>query len=94
MKLKLHSGDICKQGYKTKTVFIYLAVIGFIGTLITRAWFHGFPPKEHSPQWVALFFSVIIFTILFLKGLIGHFVYLYIHKEECERNSKNNISHK
>ncbi len=81
--MKLHWGDLCKKGYKTWTLFAVLGIIGFIGTLIGRIWLHGFPPPEHSPQWVALYFAVIFFTILFLKGVIGHFVYVFIHKEEC-----------
>jgi fatty acid desaturase len=85
--MKLHRGDICKKGYKTPTLFALIGFIGFVGTLITRAWFHGFPPKEHTPLWIALFFAVIVFTILFLKGVIGHFVYIYIHKEECLKKS-------
>lgn len=81
--MKLHWGDLCKKGYKTWTLFAVLGIIGFIGTLIGRIWLHGFPPPEHSPQWVALYFAVIFFTILFLKGAVGHFVYVFIHKEEC-----------
>ena len=85
--MKLHWGDICKKGYKTWTFFAILGIIGFVGALITRIWFHMFTPPEHSPQWIALFFAVIIFTILFLKGVIGHFVYIFIHKEECQKTS-------
>ncbi|NPB05297.1 MAG: hypothetical protein GXO08_02840 [Aquificae bacterium] len=81
--MKLHWGDLCKRGYKTWTVFAVLGIIGFFGTLITRAWFHGAPPEEHSPAWIALYFAVIAFTILFIKGVIGHFVYVFIHREEC-----------
>jgi len=81
--MRLHWGDLCKKGYKTLTVFAILGVIGFVGTLIGRMWFHMFPPPEHSPQWIALYFAVIVFTILFMKGVVGHFVYVYIHKEEC-----------
>ena len=87
--MRLHWGDICKKGYKTWTLFSFLGIIGFIGTFIGRMWFHMFPPPEHSPQWVALYFAVIFFTILFMKGVIGHFVYIYIHKEECIKKTNN-----
>ena len=83
--MRLHWGDLCQRGYKTWTIFAILGIIGFFGTLIGRAWLHGFPPKEHTPQWIALYFGVIVFTILFLKGVIGHFVYIFIHKDECKK---------
>jgi uncharacterized BrkB/YihY/UPF0761 family membrane protein len=82
--MRLHWGDLCQKGYKTLTVFAILGVIGFLGTFIGRIWLHVFSPQEHTPQWIALYFGVIVFTILFLKGVIGHFVYIYIHKEECD----------
>jgi len=86
--MRLHWGDLCKKGYKTLTVFAILGVIGFIGTLIGRMWLHMFPPPEHSPQWIALYFAVIVFTILFMKGVVGHFVYIFIHREECEKKKQ------
>ncbi|NPA14880.1 MAG: hypothetical protein GXN97_06835 [Aquificae bacterium] len=89
--MKLHRGDICKTGYKTWTLFALLGIIGFLGTLIGRMWLHGFPPPEHSPQWVALYFATIVFTILFMKGVVGHFVYIYIHKEECLNNDQQKL---
>ncbi len=89
--MKLHWGNLCEKGYKTWTVFAVMAIIGFIGTLVGRIWFHMFPPKEHTPEWVALFFGVIVMTILFMKGLIGHFVYIYIHREECIKEKQQNI---
>ena len=87
--MRLHFGDLCEKGYKTPTVFTIMAIVGFLGTFIGRMWFHVFTPKEHSPLWIAVFFGTIVFTILFIKGVIGHFVYIYIHKEECQKSSDN-----
>ena len=64
-----------------------MGIVGFLGTLIGRMWLHMFPPPEHSPQWIALYFGVILMTILFLKGLIGHYVYIFLHKEECYKRN-------